>query len=87
MNDKADRYLRGLQHAMRTLENNADDLGWVERDMARDAVLKAIQAAPVVHPAGERTASSEGPGLAPSGYGTRPDDKDGASPRPEGAAT
>jgi hypothetical protein len=42
--DPQERYVRGLQHALRTLDNNADDLGWVERDMARDAVSKALAA-------------------------------------------
>lgn len=42
--DPQERYVRGLQHALRTLDNNADDLGWIERDMARDAVSKALAA-------------------------------------------
>jgi hypothetical protein len=43
--DPQERYVRGLQHALRTLNDNADDLGWIERDMARDAVGKALAAA------------------------------------------
>lgn len=43
----AERYVRGLQHALRTLENNADDLGWVERDMARAAVSRALTPKPI----------------------------------------
>lgn len=42
-------------------------------------VCRRKTASPVVRPAGERTASSEGPPKA-SSYGTLPDDKDGATP-------